>query len=336
MQAVDEDGNKSDWSEAFKVTVDNEYVAAPELKVRVGATDLANGDATSSDTITAYWDKPDYAETYEYQYWNDISTSPWNAGNPWTTTVNTEERTGSFTEGEGTHFVRVRAVDSDGNKSEWSNTFEVTYDATGPSVTLQSPADGATVDGTVVNQTWTTTDTDVDYYEYSSFADAGETSPLIVEEQVNTQSRVTNNVADGTYYWKVRAIDVLGNVGAWSDLWEVTVENEDEEEGGNQGNNGSPQALNTPAADGPAGQVLFANFGPGNQPGNGNNQNDDDNDEENDQTLGATTDDENGQVASTSTGGVGGVDISLWWLVGLAVVILGTWFVTKKSSGDTL
>ncbi len=154
FSACDANGNCSAYGAPFEVTFDNEAPDAPQLVVQVDGSDVASGSTTNNDTITALWNKPSTdTASYIYAYWNDIPLNPYKETTPWTTTVTGESRSGSFTEGEGTHYLKVRAKDAVGNLSDWSNVFEITYDNTAPVVTLDAIPDSddttPTLTGTV-------------------------------------------------------------------------------------------------------------------------------------------------------------------------------------------
>jgi len=131
LRATDAAFNSKETS--VTVTVDNTAPDAPVL----GITGLTSGQTTNQSSVTAIWNKPNAdVVKYEYKYWNEISTSPWNASNPWTVEVTGESRLGDFTEGEGKHFIQVRAFDAVGHASLWSNIFEVNYDNTAPVISF--------------------------------------------------------------------------------------------------------------------------------------------------------------------------------------------------------
>ena len=121
--------------------------------------------------------------------------------------------------------IRVRVIDATGNYGYWSTPVHYTYDSTEPfAPSLASPANGAVVNGASVTQSWSTSDTDVDYYVYESYDDAA-ASDLRWTEQVNSTSKTANNVANASYWWRVKAVDNAGNESAWSDLWKLTIDN---------------------------------------------------------------------------------------------------------------
>jgi len=123
--------------------------------------------------------------------------------------------------------IRVRAIDAIGNYGNWSAPIHYTYDSVSPvAPTLTSPSNGAIVNGLSVTQSWSTSDSDVDYYVYESYNDAAATS-LRWSEQFNATSKTATNVANAEYWWRVKAVDYAGNESAWSDVWKLTIDNDD-------------------------------------------------------------------------------------------------------------
>lgn len=128
-------------------------VSAPTLRLKTSAgVQLTSGAATQSKDVVAEWTKPVGASKFIYKYWNSIPGNQWTAAHPAVASDLTElSRSGSFTEGNGTHFIQVFAVDVNGNVSSGSNVFEITYDTKKPvaSTVTVTPNPAKTIDGTV-------------------------------------------------------------------------------------------------------------------------------------------------------------------------------------------
>ncbi|MDB5225503.1 MAG: exported protein of unknown function [Candidatus Adlerbacteria bacterium] len=92
---------------------------------------LACGATTNSSSVTVNWGaSTDDSGTVTYEYWV-TSQGLHNDLNPYIETgLTVTSRTGAFTEGEGLYTIKIRAVDANGNKSEWTAPCTVTYDAT--------------------------------------------------------------------------------------------------------------------------------------------------------------------------------------------------------------
>ncbi|MCG2827229.1 MAG: hypothetical protein L6265_11625, partial [Thermoplasmatales archaeon] len=134
---------------------------------------------------------------------------------------------GNFTlTADGTYYIQYRAVDNAGNV-EGTNTTMIKIDKTSPPVpTLISPS----------NDTWINTSTPT--FNWSSVIDA--TSGLAnytveVDNNMNfsspeytatvaANSTTASVLADGIYYWRVRAVDNASNVGDWSEIWIIKID----------------------------------------------------------------------------------------------------------------
>lgn len=129
--------------------------------------------------------------------------------------------------GDGTWYWQVRAVDEAGNKSAWSTVWRVTVDTQKPATpTLDSPANNAVVNGASVTQSWNASNSgDVDHYVYQSYYDAAATNIRWTENFIGL-SKTATNVANATYWWRVKAVDAAGNESNWSPLWKLTVDND--------------------------------------------------------------------------------------------------------------
>ena len=125
----------------------------------------------------------------------------------------------------GTYAVRVKATDSKGNVSAWSPSLSVviagavTVDTVAsPVPTLLSPANGAHTNDSTPFLDWrTVTDTTAVHYQLQVDNNADFSSPAISETWITpSQYTVTSALSNGVYYWRVRAVDVAGNVSAWT------------------------------------------------------------------------------------------------------------------------
>jgi hypothetical protein len=125
---------------------------------------------------------------------------------------------GTFGAVEGSNTLVV--YDVAGN----ATTYNFTIDVSAATPTLVSPADGASVNGASVTQSWSTTDTDINHYVYESYNDAAATSLRFSTTYTGT-SKTATNVPNGTvYYWRVKAVDNYGNESAWSPLWKLSID----------------------------------------------------------------------------------------------------------------
>lgn len=121
---------------------------------------------------------------------------------------------------EGNYQVRVRAE----NAQSVSNytTISLEIDQTAPTApVLFSPNDGDTLT-TSVDLTWSP-DADAIQDTIYIYQDAQLTTLLLQEATVNTTYTFTpNNI--GTYYWRLRSVDEVGNTSNYSNTRSVTIE----------------------------------------------------------------------------------------------------------------
>jgi hypothetical protein len=88
---------------------------------------------------------------------------------------------------------------------------------------LSSPANNAFVSNAVLVNTWQPS-SGAARYIYESYNDAAATSVRVTDTTTDT-SQSTTDIANGTMlWWRVKAVDAEGNAGAWSDLWQVTID----------------------------------------------------------------------------------------------------------------
>ncbi len=201
-------GNRSvDAVKTF--TVDKTAPAVPtDLAWTNADGSIVNGGVTNLYSGTASWGASDSDTVrYIYRYWNTISSSPYGASSPWENPSLTGlSAAGVFNQGEGTHFFSVAAVDHAGNVSEFSAPFEITYDATNPTVLVSatSPAGGPTGTSTI-------SATIDDAVSYELFVDG--VSVATGDATFSDFVLDTTTYTSGSYVVKVVAVDAAGNVG---------------------------------------------------------------------------------------------------------------------------
>lgn len=226
VRAVDSTGNPGPWSAINKVSVDS---AAPAVPIHLSP---ANNALLNYNNFWFDWTDVAGAVSYEAQFSQSSSTDSNGSLNVgvWSGDASHNQPTDSraWSSGAtGTWYWQVRAVDAVGNKSAWSTPWKITLDLIAPAaVTLSSPANGAVVNGASVTQSWNASaSSDVDHYIYESYNDANATS-LRWSQTVNGLSKTATNVANATYWWRVKAVDAAGNESAWSPLWKLTIDND--------------------------------------------------------------------------------------------------------------
>jgi RHS repeat-associated protein len=203
------------WSGTWVVTVDTTLaLVAP-----------TNNTSTSNGTPTFSWNTPlntnGAAFTYEIQVDNNSDFS-----SPEFTNIGSAlNATPSSALAEGTYSWRVRAIDDVGTPRPWSSSWTLTVVYSIP--VLNSPANNTSVNTTKPIFSWNSVVTTVGSpYTYEIQVDNN--NDFSSPEFTNTGSTFTaapsNALAEGTYSWRVRAIDNVGNPGGWSEVWAVTVD----------------------------------------------------------------------------------------------------------------
>jgi hypothetical protein len=166
VRAIDAAGNKSAWTSVWNVTIDTSGPVAPTNLSWKTSTNVVvpNNGTTNVADGTASWNASTSGDVdhYVYKYWNDIPGNQYKVGSEYTTNVNGTSLAGVFNQGEGVHHFCVAAVDHAGHQSACSDTFTITYDATGPTVTDNFTVNMGTGDKVTLNPT-VTGDTPVTY-----------------------------------------------------------------------------------------------------------------------------------------------------------------------------
>jgi predicted phage tail protein len=211
VRAVDGAGNASPWSATWTFVVDSTVPDAPVLVAPVDGAIVGPGPVLDWQPVS---NVP--VPTYEVQVDDDpLFGSP----NWTTTTLDDAVAAGPFV--DGTYSWRVRAISQSGVVGSWSAAWTFTVDATPPSLpALVSPPNGSTVTISAVAFDWTdATDANgIASYEIEVYAGA----TLVWAQTTPSSAASAGGLADGTYSWRVRAVDNVGNVGSWTAPWTFT------------------------------------------------------------------------------------------------------------------
>ena len=145
------------------------------------------------------------------------------AGN--TATPETEQ---TFTEEGDGYYIWVRAVDHAGNKGPWSEAQRVWIDTNGPSAPTITGGSSEYALSRTISVATAADDSGasgVAYYEYykKSGADKPAASVTGTKVTTSTTSQTFNTNTAGEYVF-FRAVDVVGNKGAWSDGQQVYID----------------------------------------------------------------------------------------------------------------
>ncbi len=159
VTAVNTAGVVSAPIQTSNILLDLKAPDAPVLKVNNSADSTVY---TTEPSVTASWTQPEAdVAKYDYMYWNSTDGDKHNGeSKAWTTTVSGTSRTGALTQGEGTHYIKVRAIDHAGSVSPWSNAVKVVYDTAAPLMAIS----GAEVAGDTLSFTGSVSDANLRYY----------------------------------------------------------------------------------------------------------------------------------------------------------------------------
>lgn len=199
----------------------------------------SNGGTFSATSTTTYWTAAADAVKFEVR----TSTGPSRDGSnmlngtspdvtvtlPQTTSLD-QPLTGLP---EGYTWWQVRAYDQYGNAGPWSDIWAFGVDTIAPGdVTLNQLPNNTITSSNTFDLTWFAA-TDAVKYVFESTKVAQSSTPgdftSLTGGGYVLQAGTSFNAGgapDGTYYWHVRAVDVAGNLGAWSETRAVTIDRE--------------------------------------------------------------------------------------------------------------
>lgn len=155
---------------------------------------------------------------------SEIAWTIWTGSDPSYGSATIDQTTGLLTAIDiGKVIVIASALDG----SLVTKNYEVTItpDVTPPSTpTLISPFNNTFIKGDLVTNEWSSV-SDAFKYIYESYNNDSATSRRWHQE-INSPShtKTATNVADSTFWWRVKAVDAAGNESEWSPLWKVTID----------------------------------------------------------------------------------------------------------------
>ncbi|MBI4178774.1 T9SS type A sorting domain-containing protein, partial [bacterium] len=127
-----------------------------------------------------------------------------------------------------TYFWRVRAIDNLGNGGIYSAVRGFIVDTVAGKVTLTSPASGTLTADTTPTVTWIAVadSVGIDSYiiEFAISPTFATTDVVDTVDGANTTDTILPGLNADTYYWRVKAVDDLGNVGAYSDSFTLKID----------------------------------------------------------------------------------------------------------------
>jgi large repetitive protein len=220
-RAKDNAGNQSAWSTVTGFTIDTVAPNLPSSLVPATALRVATPQisATFSDV------DPADSGTLWFQLCTDSACTTVVASSTSATLANgASAPSWSPSVADGVYYWRVRAQDAAANLSAWSTIRTLTIDTAAPAATtIDTPADAAIL-GALPSLGATFVDTDATDSGSLSFQICSDAACASLAAS-GSSATLTNggvgswtpaSLADGTYYMRVRSLDVAGNASAWS------------------------------------------------------------------------------------------------------------------------
>ncbi|MHA1346348.1 MAG: hypothetical protein ACTSU7_12740 [Candidatus Heimdallarchaeaceae archaeon] len=215
VRSKDSADNWGSWSSSWSFTIDTTAPSAPTLK------SPENSFETNDDT--PYLDWREVLDAFEYQVQVDTSDSFPSPIIYVGGTVNSYYQISSSLSDDD-YFWRVRCVDLAGNVGDWSAVRSFTIDTIGPfAPLLVSPDDSETLTDTTPLLLWNTVTDGVDYQLQIDISGTFVSFEYNITT-VNTFYTIPVDLSDGSYYWRVRAMDSAANWGSWSTIWSFTID----------------------------------------------------------------------------------------------------------------
>ena len=220
-RAIDDLGNGGAYSAARGFVLDT-FTAA------VSATAPADAHETSNATPTVSWlAVPDSVGIDSYAI--EASKTAAFAVLVFADTIDGALTSGTITGlHNDTYFWRVRAIDDLGNAGAHSQARAFLVDDTAAKVSLASPASGTITGDTTPSLAWTAVTDSVGIDSYALELSAGPAFSTLAFADTVDGARTSDTVLPGlpmdTYFWRVRAIDDLGNRGPASDSFVIRVD----------------------------------------------------------------------------------------------------------------
>ena len=217
VMARDNAGNEGPWSDVWSFRVLATRPAIPTL------LSPANGSWTEDNRPTLRWTAVSDPTGIRYvlQVDNDNAFSP-----PVYENDNLTENSHRLPVAlrEGVYYWRVKAVSGIGLQSDWSEvwTFGVDNSIPSPPV-IVSPAAGENLNDNRPLLVWQhVADPSGVKYDVQVDNDNDFSSPAVRENLIENENfRITAGLPDGTWYWRVRAVDGAGHASSWSQSWFV-------------------------------------------------------------------------------------------------------------------
>lgn len=219
VKAINSLAQSSKWSSPYSLTIDTANPLAPTPSKPIdGSSVIGNPTFQWLPSLTAV------KYQVEYAYTND--------GNPATYDYLSNEILNKVTHiptviptANATIYWQVRAADAANNWSDWSTVSSVTIIPPTPvTPKLDSPAAAALLATSTPTFSWGTV-VFGDYYDLQVDDQSSFANPVTLEfDNLTLTSKTVSGLADGKYYWRVRASNANGKSSNWSAPRVITID----------------------------------------------------------------------------------------------------------------
>jgi len=219
VRAWDGAGNASAWPASWAFKLAN---TIPGVPVHVSPSTYSR--VTSSSSL----DWSDVSDPMGVTYQVNLYNSSWSLVASQSGLASSDCVLASFGSlADGVYFWKVRAVDGGGISGDWSTSWAFKMANTIPSVPVhQSPANYAKVTGSTLLDWTDVSDPEGVTYQCSLYNSSWS---LVASQSGLASSDCAVNsfgfLADGIYFWKVRAVDGAGIASDWSTSWAFKLAN---------------------------------------------------------------------------------------------------------------
>lgn len=214
VRAKDLAGNWSPWSNSLSVTIRPLPPVAPKLSAP------ANNSVQTSATPILTFGTVLFADSYRLQ----VSRDPKFSGTLIFDIVDIHDNSKSYGPfADGKYYWRVQGLNGNYVYGPWSSTYSFTVDTTGPAAPTSLKPDNAINMRLTPLFSWAAS-TGAKYYQFQIDTVNTFASPDYDVATLKTPSiKLPLTLAVNTYYWHVRAVDVYGNWGNWSETRSFSV-----------------------------------------------------------------------------------------------------------------
>jgi hypothetical protein len=213
VRSRDTAGNWSNWSTARTINIVPVTPATPAL------ISPANGSINSNPTPTLSWAAMTGAVSYQVQLDNNSTFNSPELDD----TIATNSRALGTNLADGIYYWRVRETNALNGVSAWSAVWRVTIKQLIPTApVLLSPEGGSTVTTNTPEFSWESTPVG-NTYQIQVDDNPDFLSREFDDSTADTNRTPTTALTNGTYYWRVRAINIYSTPGEWSETRSVSV-----------------------------------------------------------------------------------------------------------------